>query len=96
MEIIEHFDAVELGLSNLPVLDAFNDICPLMEVIPPKETLSLASLLPQELESYKTKVADKTDDDELEWEVDNADEDSDTDDECDHDVRNAFDMFGDE
>ena len=31
-----------------------------MEVIPPKETLSLASLFPQELESYKTMVANET------------------------------------
>ena len=67
-----------------------------MEVIPPKETLSLASLFPQELESYKTKVADKTDKDESEWEGDHTDEYSVTDDEYDHNVRNAFDMFGDE
>ena len=67
-----------------------------MEAIPPKETLSLASLCPQELKSYKTKVADETDEDESEWEVNDADEDSDTDDEYDHDMRNAFDMFGDE
>ena len=90
------FNAVELGQSKLPVLDPFNDTCPLMEVIPPKVTLSLASLFLQERESYKTKVADETDEDESEWEVDDADEDSDTDDEYDHDVRNAFDMFGDE
>ena len=64
------FDAVELGLSKLPVLDQFSDIYPLMEVIPPKETLSLASLFPQELESYKTKVADEIDENESEWEVD--------------------------
>ena len=89
------FNAVELGQSKLPVLDPFNDTCPLMEVIPQKVTLSLASLFPQELESYKTKVADETDEDESEWEVDDADEDSDTDDEYDHDVLNAFDMFGD-
>ena len=41
-----------------------------MEVIPPKEALSLASLFPQELESYKTKVADEIDENESEWEVD--------------------------
>ena len=64
------FDAVELGLSKLPVLDQFSDIYPLMEIIPPKETLSLASLFPQELESYKTKVADEIDENESEWEVD--------------------------
>ena len=90
------FNAVELELSKLPVLDPFNNICPLMEVIPPKETFSIASLFPQELESYKTKVADETGEDELEWEVSDADEDFDTDDECNHDVCNAFDMFGDE
>ena len=66
-----------------------------MKVIPPKKTLSLASLFAQELESYKTKVADETDKNELEWEVDDADEEYDTDDEYDHDVRNGFDMFGD-
>ena len=66
-----------------------------MKVIPPKETLSLASLFPQELESYKTMVANETGENESEeWEVDYADEDSDTDDEYDHD--DAFDMFGDE
>ena len=59
-----------------------------MEVIPPKKTLSLTSL-------YKTKIPDETDENELEWEVDDADEESDTDDEYDHDVRNRFDMFGD-
>ena len=90
------FDAAELGLSKLPVLDPFNDICPLMEVIPPKEILSLPFLFPQELESYKTKAADETDENESEWEVDGADEDSDTDDEYDHDVRNTFGMFRDE
>ena len=84
------FDVVELRLSKLPVLDPFNDICPLMEVIPPKETLNLASLFLQELESYKVKVADETDENKMEWEVDDADEDPDT------DVHNAFDMFGDE
>ena len=88
------FDTVELGLSNLPVLDPFNDICPLMEVIPPKEMLSLASLLPLDLELYKTKVTDEIDEDKLEWEVDDADEDSDMDDQYDHDMCNVFDMFG--
>ena len=67
-----------------------------MEVVPPKETLSLASLFPQELESYKTEVADETDENESELEVDDVDEVSDTDDEYNHDVRNVFDMFRDE
>ena len=67
-----------------------------MEVVPPKETLSLASLFPQELESYKTEVADETDENESELEVDDVDDVSDTDDEYNHDVRNVFDMFRDE
>ena len=61
-----------------------------------KGNVSIASLFPQELESYKTKVADETGEDELEWEISDTDEDFDTDDECNHDVCNAFDMFGDE
>ena len=67
-----------------------------MEVVPPKVTLSLASLFPQELESYKTEVADEADENESELEVDDVDEVSDTDDEYNHDVRNVFDMFRDE
>ena len=67
-----------------------------MEVILQNETLSPASLFPQELDSYKTKVADETDENESEWDVDDADENSDTDDEYDHDACNSFDMFGDE
>ena len=67
-----------------------------MEVVPPKVTLSLASLFPQELESYKTEVADETDENESELEVDDVDEVSHTDDEYNHDVRNVFDMFRDE
>ena len=88
-------DAVEMGLSKLPVLDPFNDICPLVDVSLPKETLSL---FPQELESYRTKITDDIDDDESEWEVDDeAEEDTRTDDDDDeNDDRNAFDIYGDE
>ena len=91
-------DAVEMGLSKLPVLDPFNDICPLVDASLPKETLSLASLFPQELESYRTKITDEIDDDESEWEVDDeAEEDTRTDDDDDkNDDRNAFDIYGDE
>ena len=90
-------DTVEMGLSKLPVLDPFNDICPLVDASLPKETLSLASLFPQELESYRTKI-DEIDDDESEWEVDDeAEEDTRTDDDDDeNDDRNAFDIYGDE
>ena len=40
-----------------------------MEVAPPMETLSLASLFPQELDSYRWRVDDISDD-ESEWECD--------------------------
>ena len=91
-------DAVGMGLSKLPVLDPFNDICPSVDASLPKETLSLASLFPQELESYRTKITDEIDDDELEWEVDDETEEyTRTDDDHDeNDDRNAFDIYGDE
>lgn len=56
----------------------------------------LLPLFPQEIESYKTKVADETDENESEWKVDDVDEDSDTNDEYKCDVCKTFDMFGDE
>ena len=40
-----------------------------MEVTPPMETLSFASLFPQELDSYRWRVDDVSDDDS-EWECD--------------------------
>ena len=91
-------DPVEMGLSKLPVLGPFNDICPLVDASLPKETLSLASLFPLELESYRTKITDEIDDDESESEVDDeAEEDTRTDDDDDeNDDRNAFDIYGDE
>ena len=64
-----------------------------MEVIPPKETLCLGYLFPQELESYKTKIAEETGENELEWEGDDADEDFDIHDEYNYDVRKAFDVW---
>ena len=42
------YDSITLGSSKLPVLDPFSDICPLMEVAPPMETLSLARFIPME------------------------------------------------
>ena len=87
-----------MGLSKLPVLNPFNDICPLVDASLPKETLSLTFLFPQELESYRTKIRDEIDDDESEWEVDDeAEEDTCTDDDVDeNDDRNTFDIYGDE
>ena len=40
-----------------------------MEVAPPMETLSLAPLFPQQLDSYRGRVDDGSDD-ESEWECD--------------------------
>ena len=63
------YDSITLGSSKLPALDPFSDICPLMEVAPPMETLSLASLFPKELDLYRWRVDDVSDD-ESEWECD--------------------------
>ena len=63
------YDSITLGSSNLPALDPFSNICSLMEVAPHMETLSLASLFPQELDSYRWRVDDVSDD-ESEWECD--------------------------
>ena len=52
------FDLIMMGSSKLPTLDPFDDIYPLMGVIPERETLSLASLLPKELESYKRSLTE--------------------------------------
>ena len=70
----EIFDAITKGSSELPSLDPFDDICPLMEVIQEQKTISLSSLMPSELEFYKTSPAEVEDSsDESEWEVnDNA------------------------
>ena len=63
------YDSVTLGLSKLPALDPFSDVCLLMEVAPPMETLSLASLFPQELDTYRWRVDDVSND-KSEWECD--------------------------
>ena len=64
------YDSITLGSSKLPALDPFSHICPLMEVAPPMETLSLAFLFPKELDSYQWRV-DYISDNESEWECDN-------------------------
>ena len=87
------FDTIMTGSSKLPTLDPFDDICPLIGVIPERETLSLASLLPKELESYKRLLTEDKNDiasDDSEWEVD-VDEDTNDDIEVDGSV--IFDLF---
>ena len=96
------YDSVTLGPSKLPALDPFSDICPLMEVAPPMETLSLASLFPQELDLYRWRVDDVSDD-ESEWECDDDTTVCDDDDVTgtygdvsnadDDGARNVFDLF---
>ena len=87
------FDAIMMGSSKLATLDPFDDICPLMGVIPERETLSLASLFPKELESYKRSLTEDENDiasDHSEWEVD---VDEDTNDNIEMDGSNIFDLF---
>ena len=87
------FDAIIMGSSKLSTLDPFDDICPLMGVIPERETLSLASLLPKELEPYKRSLTEDENDiasDDSEWEVD---VDEDTNDDIEMDDSGTFDLF---
>ena len=82
-----------MGSSKLPTLDPFDDIYPLMGVIPEREALSLASLLPKELESYKRSLREDENDiasDDSEWE---ADVDEDTIDDIEMDDSGTFDLF---
>ena len=87
------FHAIMMGSSKLPTIDPFDDICSLMEVIPERETLSLTSLLPKELESYKRSLTEDENDiasDDSEWEVD---VDEDTNDDIDMADSGTFDLF---
>ena len=62
-------------------------------VIPKRETLSLASLLPKELESYKRSLTEDENDivsDDSEWEID---VDEDTNDDIEMDDGGTFDLF---
>ena len=72
------FDAITKGSSELPSLDPFDDICPLMEVIQEQETISLSSLMPS---------------DESEWEVNDNAEPEENDIELDVERNNAFSIF---
>ena len=47
------FDAINLGSKNLPPLDPFEDVCPHMEFCEFQESMSLSSMLPEELECFK-------------------------------------------
>ena len=87
------FDATMMGSGKLPTLDPFDDICPLMGIIPERETLSLASLLQKELESYKRLLTENENDIasyDSEWEVD---VDEDTNDDIEMDDSGTFDLY---
>ena len=103
------YDSIKLGSSKLPALDPFSNICPLMEVAPPMETLSLTSLFSKELDSYQWRVDDVSNDeserefDDVTTAYDNDDDDdevtgtngevSNADDDSARNVPDLFDLF---
>ena len=80
---------ITLGSSKLPLLDPFPNIYPLMDVSQPIEKVTLASLFPQELDLYKWRAGDGSEDESSEWEEDNEPTNS----EVSNDDGNAFDVF---
>ena len=86
------FDAIRLGSSQLPPLDPFNDICPMFgSLTMPTETLSIASLFPQELDCYRYRPNDDVESDVSDWEEESTIEQSTADSEPVH--QNVFDLF---
>ena len=47
------FDAIHLGLTGLPPLDPFADLCPLIQTAGPTEAPSLTSLFQEELHCFQ-------------------------------------------
>ena len=101
--------AITMGSSKLPVLDPLSDIyTPLIEVVLPMETLSLASSFPEELDSFRN-VTYESEAEESRWDVEgdwdrklegdsenNSDNGGSNDDnDFDYDTSNAFDAFED-
>ena len=87
-------NAIKLGLSGLPSLDPFADICPPIESLWSRENLSLSTLFPEELDCFREKILESEDDSVSEWERDgNSDDCSEP--ESDDD-ENAFDAFDDD
>ena len=87
------FDAIKLGSSGLPSLDAFADICSLIESLPLRENLSLSTPFPEKLDSFREKIQESEDDSDSEWEPD-GDSDDCSELESDDDG-NVFDAFDD-
>ena len=87
------FGAIKLGWSDLPSLNPFADICPLIESVQLRENLSFLTLFPEELDCFHEKIQESEDDSHSEWEPDgNSDDCSEL--ESDDDW-NAFDAFDD-
>ena len=91
------YDALKLGSKGLPPLDPFDDICPLMEAVETNETLSLASLFPEELDCFRgNDDKEEAEEENSEWESDdevgNNGSSPDFGDDDDN-MRNAFDTF---
>ena len=63
------YDVLTMESSKFPVIDPFSDICPLMEIVLPLETLNLASLFLEDLDSFRN-VTYESEVEESEWEVD--------------------------
>ena len=87
------FDAIKLGSSGLPSLDAFADICSLIESLPLRENLSLSTPFPEKLDSFREKIQESEDDSDSEWAPD-GDSDDCSELESDDDG-NVFDAFDD-
>ena len=87
------FDAIKLGSSDLPSLDPFADICPLIESLQLRENLSLLTPFPEELDCFRKKTQESEDDCESEWETD-GDSDYCSEPDLDDDGK-AFDAFDD-
>ena len=87
------FDAIKLGSSGLPSLDAFADISPLIESLQLRENLSLSTPFPEKLDCFREKIQESEDDSDSEWEPDG---DSDDCSELEpHDDGNVVDAFDD-
>ena len=74
-------------------MDAFADICPLIESLQLRENLSLSTPFPEKLDFFREKIQESEDDSDSEWEPD-GDSDDCSEPESDDDG-NVFDAFDD-
>ena len=80
-------DAVNLGLTNLPALDPFQDMDPMMDGNNPLQSVGLRNI--SEASKYVSEFRSESDSDDEEWADPN-----DPDDEANY--RNIFESFDDE